>query len=145
MLPNGDNRELHPTELVGVPDLANEVGVPGNPATIQQPPVIQATFKDAKGQTTTFETDAIGRVTKQIDPLTRTTLIERDPQGNPTKITRPNGAITTMTYDAKGNLLTSTEQTISATIARPQLRIPCSARRRPLPTIRSGAGRLGAA
>jgi RHS repeat-associated protein len=71
--------------------------------------VVQATFKDAKGQTTTFETDAIGRVTKQIDPLNRTTLIERDPQGNPIKITRPNGAVTTMTYDAKGNLLTSTE------------------------------------
>jgi len=114
-LPNGDSRELRPTELVGVPDLANGVGVPGNPSTIQQPPVIQATFKDAKGQTTTFETDAIGRVTKQIDPLTRTTLIERDPQGNPTKITRPNGAVTTMTYDAKGNLLTSTEQSIAAT------------------------------
>lgn len=37
------------------------------------------------------------------------------PQGNPLTITRPNGAVTTMTYDAKGNLLTSTEQTISAT------------------------------
>ena len=114
-LPNGDSREIRPTELVGVPDLANGVGMPGNPATLQQPPVIQATFKDAKGQTTTFETDAIGRVTKQIDPLNRTTLIERDPQGNPTKITRPNGAITTMTYDTRGNLLTSTEQAIAAT------------------------------
>ena len=112
-LPTGDSRELRPTELTGVPDLANGQGVPGNPAPLSQPPVVQATFKDAKGQTTTFETDAIGRVTKQIDPLTRTTLIERDPQGNPTKITRPNGAITTMTYDAKGNLLTSTEQAIA--------------------------------
>jgi YD repeat-containing protein len=71
-----------------VPDLANGSGVFGNPATIQQPPVIQATFKDAKGQTTTFETDAIGRVTKQIDPLNRTTSIMRDPQGNPLTITR---------------------------------------------------------
>jgi RHS repeat-associated protein len=115
VLPNGDSREIRPTEIIGVPDLANGQGVPGNPAPISQPPVIQATFKDAKGQTTRFETDAIGRVTKQIDPLNRTTLIERDPQGNPTKITRPNNAITTMTYDAKGNLLTSTEQSISAT------------------------------
>ncbi len=114
-LANGDSREIRPTDLTGVPDLANGSGVFGNPATIQQPPVIQATFKDAKGQTTTFETDAIGRVTKQIDPLNRTTLIERDPQGNPTKITRPNGAVTTMTYDAKNNLLTSTEQSIAAT------------------------------
>ncbi len=114
-LPTGENREIRPTEMTSVPDLANGVGVPGNPATIQQPPVVQATFKDAKGQTTTFETDAIGRVTKQIDPLNRTTVIERDTQGNPTTITRPNGAITTMTYDVKGNLLTSTEQSITAT------------------------------
>ena len=89
--------------------------MPGNPAHITQPPVIQATFKDAKGQTTTFETDTRGRVTKQIDPLTRTTMIQRDTQGNPLTITRPNGAVTTMTYDAKGNLLTSTEQAIAAT------------------------------
>ena len=68
---------------------------------MSQPPVIQATFKDAKGQTTTFETDAIGRVTKQIDALNRTTLIDRDQQGNPLTITRPNGAVTTMTYDAR--------------------------------------------
>ena len=114
-LPTGENREIRPTEMTSVPDLANGVGVPGNPATIQQPPVIQATFKDAKGQTTTFETDTIGRVTMQKDPLNRITRIDRDTQGNPTKITRPNGAITTMTYDVKGNLLTSTEQSITAT------------------------------
>ncbi|MDH5669204.1 MAG: hypothetical protein OEY86_14465, partial [Nitrospira sp.] len=115
VLPNGDSRLLRPTDLTGVPDLAQGIGVAGNPATISQPPVIQATFTDAKGQTTTFETDAIGRVTKQIDPLSRVTTIQRDPQGNPITITRPNGAITTMTYDAKANLLTSTEAAIAAT------------------------------
>jgi hypothetical protein len=31
------------------------------PATITQPPIIQATYTDAQGHTTTFETDAIGR------------------------------------------------------------------------------------
>ena len=114
-LPGEAFREIRPTELTAVPNLAAGQGTPGNPATITQPPIIQATYKDAKGQTTTFETDAIGRVTKQIDPLTRTTTIARDPQGNPLMITRPNGAVTTMTYDAKGNLLTSTEQAIAAT------------------------------
>ncbi|MEK6762395.1 MAG: LamG-like jellyroll fold domain-containing protein [Nitrospirota bacterium] len=114
-LPDGAFREIRPTELTAVPNLAAGQGTPGNPATITQPPIVQATFKDAKGQTTTFETDAIGRVTKQIDPLNRTTIITRDPQGNPLTITRPNGAVTTMTYDAKGNLLTSTEQAIAAT------------------------------
>jgi YD repeat-containing protein len=114
-LPDGAFREIRPTELTAVPNLAAGQGTPGNPATITQPSIIQATFTDAKGQTTTFETDAIGRVTKQIDPLNRTTTITRDPQGNPLTITRPNSAITTMTYDAKGNLLTSTEQSIAAT------------------------------
>jgi YD repeat-containing protein len=70
--------------------------LPSGSATITQPPIIQATFKDARGNTTTFETDAIGRVTKQIDPLNRTTTIARDPQGNPLVITRPNRAVTTM-------------------------------------------------
>ena len=114
-LPGGAFREIRPTELTAVPNLAAGQGTPANPATITQPPVVQATYKDAKGQTTTFETDTIGRVTKQIDPLNRTTTITRDPQGNPLVITRPNNAVTTMTYDAKGNLLTSTEQAIAAT------------------------------
>ena len=114
-LPGGAFREIRPTELTAVPNLGAGQGTPGNPATITQPPMVQATYKDATGQTTTFETDAIGRVTKQIDPLSRTTTITRDPQGNPLTITRPNGAVTTMTYDAKGNLLTSTELAISAT------------------------------
>jgi RHS repeat-associated protein len=109
ILPNGDSREIRPTEIVGVPDFPAGEGVPGNPAQLSQPPVIQATFKDANGHTTTFETDSIGRITKQIDPLTRTTTIQRDTQGNPLTITRPNGAMTTMTYDLKGNLLSSTQ------------------------------------
>jgi YD repeat-containing protein len=69
------------------------IAILANPATITQPPIVQATFTDARGHTTTFETDAIGRVTKQIDPLTRTTTITRDPQGNPLVITRPNSAV----------------------------------------------------
>lgn len=114
-LPGGAFREIRPTELTAVPNLAAGQGTLANPATITQPPIVQATFKDARGHTTTFETDPIGRVTKQIDSLNRTTTIARDPQGNPLTITRPNGAVTNMTYDAKGNLLTSTEQAIAAT------------------------------
>ena len=58
----------------------------GQTALLSQPPVIQATFTDAKGETTTFETDAVWRVTKQIHSLTWTTTIQRDPQGNPLTI-----------------------------------------------------------
>jgi len=77
--------------------------------------VNRATFTDATNHTTTFELDALSRITKQTDALSRVTTITRDARGNPTQIVRPNGAVTTMTYDAKGNLLTSTEQAIAAT------------------------------
>ncbi|MDX2252761.1 MAG: RHS repeat domain-containing protein [Nitrospira sp.] len=69
--PNGDSRELRLTELTGVPDLANGIGVFGNHATISQSPVIQATFKDAKGQTTTFTYDANGNVITTADTVNR--------------------------------------------------------------------------
>lgn len=80
--------------MVDIRHFNETIAIPTNPAPITQPPIVQATYKDAKGQTTIFETDAIGRVTKQIDPLNRTTTITRDPQDN---------------------LLTSTEQAIAAT------------------------------
>jgi YD repeat-containing protein len=65
VLPNSESRELRATELAGLPDLAAGQGTSGNPAPLSQPPVIQATFTDARGNTSTFETDAIGRVTLQ--------------------------------------------------------------------------------
>jgi RHS repeat-associated protein len=113
-LPTGQTRKLSPSQRLAVPNVAAGEGAPANPAPLAAS-VNSAMFTDANTRTTSFETDAIGRVTKQIDSLNRTTTITRDPQGNPTQITRPNGAITTMTYDARGNLLTSTEQSISAT------------------------------
>lgn len=116
-MPTGEFRELSPSQKISVPNLAAGQGTAANPATLTRNTVNRASFTDAKANTTTFELDAIGRVTKQIDPLNRTTTITRDSQGNPLVITRPNGAITTMTYDAKGNLLTSTEQAIAATTA----------------------------
>lgn len=113
-LPTGETRKLSPSQRIAVPNVAAGEGTQANPAPLAAP-VNAASFTDARNHTTTFELDALGRVTKQTDALTRTTTIVRDAQGNPTQITRPTGAITTMTYDAKGNLLTSTEQAIAAT------------------------------
>ena len=84
-------------------------GTQANPAPLAAP-VNTATFTDGQNHATTFELDALGRVTKQTDALGRATTTERDQQGNPTRIIRANGAVTTLTYDEKSNLLTSTEQ-----------------------------------
>jgi len=93
----------------GFVDLASGFGSATNPAPVTRPSQAFSTITDGKGNTTSFETDALGAITKQTDALGQTTVILRDANSNPTKITRPNGAVTTMTYDAKGNLLTSTD------------------------------------
>ncbi|MEW6248954.1 MAG: hypothetical protein AB1555_19965, partial [Nitrospirota bacterium] len=113
-LPTGETRKLSPSQRLAVPNVAAGEGTPATPAPLA-PPVNAASFTDGNNHTTTFETDALGRVTTQTDALNRVTTIQRDAQGNPLTITRPNGAVTTMTYDAKGNLLTSTEPAIAAT------------------------------
>jgi len=114
-LPGGDRRSLTPSQRMAVPNLAAGQGTATTPAALSPSTINQAGFTDAKNQTTRFETDALGRITKQTDALNRVTTIARDVNGNPTQIARPNGAITTMTYDAKGNLLTSTEQATAGT------------------------------
>ncbi len=114
-LSDGSTRAVTPSQRLAVPNLAAGQGTAANPGALSLTPTNRATFTDAKNQTTQFETDALGRVTKQIDALNRVTTIARDLNGNPTQITRPNGAVTTLTYDVKGNLLTSTEQAIAAT------------------------------
>ena len=114
-LPDGATRAVTASQRTAVPNLAAGQGTAASPATLSTSTVNQASFTDAKNQTTRFETDALGRITKQTDALNRVTTITRDARGNPTQIVRPNGAVTTMTYDAMGNLLTSTEQAIAAT------------------------------
>ncbi|MGH7260610.1 MAG: RHS repeat-associated core domain-containing protein [Nitrospiraceae bacterium] len=114
MLPTGETRKLSPSQRIAVPNVAAGQGTQANPAPLAAP-VNAASFTDANNRTTTFELDANLGVTKQTDALNRTTNIVRDANQNPTQITRPNSAVTTMTYDAKGNLLTSTEQAITAT------------------------------
>ncbi|HQR13295.1 MAG TPA: RHS repeat-associated core domain-containing protein [Nitrospira sp.] len=115
VLPSGDRRVLTSSQRTAVPNLAAGQGTAAAPAALSTSTANQASFTDAKHQTTRFDTDALGRIIKQTDALNRVTTITRDAQGNPTQITRPNGAVTTMTYDAKGNLLTSTEPAINAT------------------------------
>ncbi|MCS6328970.1 MAG: hypothetical protein H8K06_18065 [Nitrospira sp.] len=114
-LPDGATRALASSQTVAVPNFTTGQGTAGNPAPLSATSLNRATFTDATAQATTFELDALSRVTKQTDALNRVTMITRNAQGNPTQITRPNGAVTTMTYDAKGNLLTATEQAINAT------------------------------
>jgi len=114
-LPDGATRAVTPSHTLAVPNFAAGQGTAGNPAPVSATSVNRATFTDATNHSTTFELDALSRITKQTDALNRVTTITRDARGNPTQIVRPNGAITTMTYDANGNLLTSTEQAIAAT------------------------------
>ncbi|MEK6804385.1 MAG: LamG-like jellyroll fold domain-containing protein, partial [Nitrospirota bacterium] len=114
-LPDGATRTLTSSQRLAVPNLAAGQGTAATPSALSTSTNNQASFTDAKNQTTRFETDVLGRVIKQTDALNRVTTIQRDAQGNPTQITRPNGAVTAMTYDAQGNLLTSTEQAIAAT------------------------------
>lgn len=114
-LPGGATRAVTPSQTVGVANLEAGQGTSANPAALSTTLTNRATFTDARANTTAFELDTLGRITKQTDALSRITTIARDPQGNPLVITRPNGAVTTMTYDPRGNLLTSTEQAIAAT------------------------------
>jgi RHS repeat-associated protein len=113
--PDGATRAVTPSHTIAVPNFAAGQGTAGNPAPVSATSVNRATFTDATNHTTTFELDALSRITKQTDALNRVTTITRDARGNPTQIVRPNGAVTAMTYDANGNLLTSTEQAIAAT------------------------------
>ncbi len=113
--PDGATRAVTPSHTMAVPNFAAGQGTAGNPAPLSATSVNRATFTDATNHSTTFELDALSRITKQTDALSRVTTITRDARGNPTQIVRPNGAVTTMTYDAKGNLLTSTEQATAGT------------------------------
>ena len=93
---------------------------------------------DAKGQTTTFEYDSLGRITAEHDPLDRTIGYLHDAQGNIISRTDPNGhtinyrydrlgrlveksypdgSTATFTYDAKGNLKTAANRHIGYTFA----------------------------
>ena len=67
-----------------MPNLAAGQGTAASPATLSATSTVnQASFTDAKNQTTRFETDALGRITKQTDALNRVTTITRDARANP--------------------------------------------------------------
>jgi RHS repeat-associated protein len=55
---------------------------------------------DAKGNTTAYEYDLLGRVTKQTDPLGNVTTYTYDPKGNLISRTDANNKTITYTYDA---------------------------------------------
>ncbi|MCZ6877434.1 MAG: hypothetical protein O7G29_04760, partial [Acidobacteria bacterium] len=96
-------------QSVGFVDPVSGTGTEANPAPVVRPDQALNTLTDGKGNTTSFETDQFGAITRQVDSLGQTTLIDRNDDGNSTQIKRPNGAEVTMTYDSVGNLLTSTD------------------------------------
>ncbi len=60
---------------------------------------------DAKGQTFSFEYDALNRLAKEIDPLTRETLFLYDGNGNLRFITDRNGQTKEFVYDSAGRIV----------------------------------------
>ncbi len=64
-----------------------------------------AQVTDAKGQTFSFEYDAVGRLAKEIDPLMRETLFVYDGNGNLRFITDRKGQVREFVYDAAGQLV----------------------------------------
>ena len=111
-----EERQYFPSDVQGlINDLAPGMGTPTNPAPVVRPDTIMERVIDGKGYTTTSQTSKFGAYAKITDALTQVTAIDRDANNNPVKITRPNNSTVSMTYDAKGNLLTSTEDSISAT------------------------------
>ena len=60
--------------------------------------------KDANGNITTFEYNALNQVTKKIDPIGNTWLYEYDLSGNRTTMTDGNGQVTHFSYDVNGQL-----------------------------------------
>ncbi|MFH1492917.1 MAG: FG-GAP-like repeat-containing protein [Candidatus Omnitrophota bacterium] len=110
--------QFFPSDVQGlINDLAPGVGTPDNPAPVVRPDDIVETIIDGKNYSTTSQTSKFGAYSQITDALNQTTIIARDVNDNPTKITRPNSSTVIMTYDWKGNLLTSTEDSISATTA----------------------------
>ena len=111
-----EERQYFPSDVQGlINDLAPGVGTPANPAPVVRPEDVVERVIDGKGYTTTSQTSKFGAYANTTDALSQTTTIDRDSNNNPVKITRPNNSTVSMSYDAKGNLLTSTEDTISAT------------------------------
>ncbi|MFZ6028030.1 MAG: RHS repeat-associated core domain-containing protein, partial [Chloroflexota bacterium] len=66
---------------------------------------LPASLTDAKGQTTTFTYDSMGRLTGETDPLGKTITYQYDAKGNLTSRTDGAGNTITYTYDALGRLL----------------------------------------
>jgi RHS repeat-associated protein len=114
-LPDGSTRLFSPSVTVGLTDPTSGQGTESNPAPVVRPIEAVSTITDGNENTTTFETNKFGAATKRTDALGRITSSVRDANSLPTQITRPNGAVLSRTYDERGNLLTSTEQAISAT------------------------------
>jgi RHS repeat-associated protein len=114
-LSDGSTRQFAPSALVGLVDVSSGLGTSSNPAPVVRPAELIARFTDGNGHETRFTTDRFGDETTNIDALGRQTTTERDIDSNATRITRPNGAVTSMTYDVRGNLLTLTEESITAT------------------------------
>ncbi|EYF05644.1 DUF6531 domain-containing protein [Chondromyces apiculatus] len=58
---------------------------------------------DARGATTAYAYDRLGRPVSQRDALGRVTTVSYDLLGQPTQVQRPDGTVMQSTYDALGN------------------------------------------
>jgi len=74
-------------------------------------------FTDALNQTTTFQYDANGNLTKTIDPLLNETTITYNSFGQPETVTDPLLNTTQFEYDTEGNLI-ATEDSLGNQTAR---------------------------
>ncbi|MEM7223637.1 MAG: PKD domain-containing protein [Pseudomonadota bacterium] len=107
--PDLSTRKVASAQVVGLVDPASGEGTEGNPAPYVRPSEVVATYTDGNNNTTTYEVNAFGSVTRITDALNRVTLFERDGDGLATRIIHPNMRIDEKVYDSRGNLLRVTE------------------------------------
>ncbi len=114
--PNSATRVLTPVDLVGLVDLTQTGYDVGHLASLPSAADAVATRTDQYSADWTYTTDSYGFTTSATDALGQTTLYERDSAGRITRITEPDpdGAgslgqiITEYQYDGKGNLIEAT-------------------------------------
>ena len=115
MRPDNSQVQLTPSSSIALPDFAVGIGTEMNPTPVKRLADIFATYTDGNGNTSTYEFNDFGSITRVTDGLGRVTNFVRDQDNNSTQTIDPGGNITESTYDNMGNILTRTEVSIGAT------------------------------
>jgi RHS repeat-associated protein len=108
--PLGEVRQVQPTVVQGLVNLAAGSGTVGTPAPITASGSVVATVTDGNGHSGFASLNRFGSATRQQDAIGRVTQTTRDANNLATKVIRSNNSVLNITYDTSGNLLTSTEQ-----------------------------------